>query len=208
MKRYQTIARLFLTIPLMILFLSLGLSSAEARARSAARSTPDFAVIDDYIEGEMRELRIPGLALGIVQGDQIVHLKGFGVAGPDGRSVTPQTPFQLASIGKPMTGVAVMQLAEAGRLDLDAPIQRYLPWFRVADDAASMQITARHLLYHTSDLPGSVGAKYALGGDTRPDALEARVRELRSVQLNRPHCGRRTGGWDGAHHDPAAPLAQ
>jgi len=45
---------------------------------------------------QMRDLRIPGLALGIVQGDQIVHLKGFGQAGPDGRPVTPQTPFQLA----------------------------------------------------------------------------------------------------------------
>jgi CubicO group peptidase (beta-lactamase class C family) len=78
------------------------------------------------------------------------------VAGPDGRSVTPQTPFQLASIGKPMTGVAVIQLAEAGKLDLDAPIQRYLPTFRVADDAASMQITARHLLSHTSGLPGAL----------------------------------------------------
>jgi CubicO group peptidase (beta-lactamase class C family) len=121
-----------------------------------------------------------------VQGDQIVHLKGFGVADPSGRAVTPQTPFQLASLGKPMTGVAIMQLVEQGKIELDAPVQRYMPWFRVADEVSSAQITVRHLLYHTSGLPRTVGMEYALRGDNRPDAMEARVRELRSVQLNRP----------------------
>ena len=115
-----------------------------------------------------------------------MHLKGFGVAGSDGRPVTPQTPFQLTSLGKPMTGVAIMQLVEAGKLDLDAPVQRYLPAFRVADETASAQITLRHLLYHTSGLPGAAGMEQAFSGDTRPDALEQRVRALRSVQLNRP----------------------
>jgi CubicO group peptidase (beta-lactamase class C family) len=170
-------------LALFLLALCLIGSTSVTAAQPAAA---DYAAIDTYVEQQMRELRIPGLALGIVQGDQIVHLKGLGIAGPDRRPVTPQTPFQFASIGKPMTGVAIMQLVEAGKLDLDAPIQRYLPWFRVAEAIASTQITARHLLYHTSGLPVSVGASYALGGDTRPDALEARVRELRSVQLNRP----------------------
>ena len=112
-----------------------------APVTAAQPAAADFAAIDAYIEAQMRELRIPGLALGIVQGDQIVHLKGFGVAGPDGRPVTPQTPFQINSLGKPMTAVAIMQLVEAGKLDLDAPVQRYLPAFRVADEAASAQIT-------------------------------------------------------------------
>jgi CubicO group peptidase (beta-lactamase class C family) len=100
--------------------------------------------------------------------------------------VTPQTPFQIASLGKLMTGVVIMQLVEQGKLELDAPVQRYLPWFRVADEVASAQITVRHLLYHTSGLPETVGMEYALRGDNRPDALEARIRELSSVQLNRP----------------------
>lgn len=155
------------------------------RASAGAPTAPDFAAIDSLIEARIRELRIPGLAVAIVQGGQIAHLKGFGVTGPDRRPVTAQTPFQLASIVKPMTGVAVMQLVEAGQLDLDAPVQRYLPWFRVADAAASAQITPRHLLYHTSGLPAAVGTEYAFGGDARPDALRARVRELRTVQLSR-----------------------
>lgn len=183
-KRYlhvRPIQRCVLAILLLALCL-IGTKPVTAAQPSAA----DFAVIDAYIETRMRELRIPGLALGIVEGDQIVHLKGFGVAGSDGRRVTPQTPFQINSLVKPMTGVAIMQLVEQGKLDLDAPVQHYLPWFGVADEAASAQITIRHLLYHTSGLPTTAGMENALSGDDRVNALELRVRALRSVQLNRP----------------------
>ena len=95
-------------------------------------NAPDFAAIDRYVEQEMQATRLPGLALGIVQGDQIVHLKGFGSADPTGRAVTPHTPFILGSVSKSLTALAVMQLVEAGKVELDAPVQRYLPWFRVA----------------------------------------------------------------------------
>ena len=85
----------------------------------------------------MEELGIPGAALVIVQGDQIVHLKAFGVADGSGRPVTPQTPFFTGSTGKSITALAIMQLVEAGKIKLDAPVQTYLPWFRVADAKAS-----------------------------------------------------------------------
>jgi len=111
-----------------VLAVSLTAATAVAKATTrTAAAAPDFAAIDTYIESQMRDLRIPGLALGIVQGDQIVHLKGFGVADPSGRAVTPQTPFHIASISKSFTALAVMQLVEAGKLDLDAPVQRYRP---------------------------------------------------------------------------------
>lgn len=59
------------------------------------------------------------------------------------------------SVSKSFTALAVMQLAEAGKLELDAPLQRYLPWFRVADPLASASITVRHLLNQTSGIPGN-----------------------------------------------------
>jgi len=182
----RTLKRLMPLVMLALLTLAVPLPAASAGAMSTRNGPTDFAAIDAYVEQQMRDLRIPGLALGIVQGEKIVHLKGFGVAGPDGRSVTPQTPFQINSLGKPMTGVAIMQLVEAGKLDLDAPVQRYLPAFHVADEATSARITPRHLLYHTSGLPTNAGIEYTLSGDARPDALEVQVRELRSVQLSRP----------------------
>jgi len=182
----RTLKRFMPLLMLALLTLAVLLPGVSAGAMPTRNSSTDFAAIDAYIDGQMRDLRIPGLALAIVQGDQIVHLKGFGSAGPGGRAVTPQTPFQLASLVKPMTGVAIMQLVEAGKIDLDAPVQRYLAWFRVADEAASAQITVRQLLYHTSGLPGTLGMEYALSGDDRVDALEARARALRAVSLNRP----------------------
>jgi CubicO group peptidase (beta-lactamase class C family) len=131
----------------------------------------------------MKSTGIPGVALAIVHGDQIVHMQGFGVADSSGRPVTPQTPMMLASLNKPIIGVAIMQLVESGRLALDAPVQQYLSYFRVADEAASAQITVRHLLQHTSGLPEKAGAENAWVKDDSPGALEARVRELSTIQL-------------------------
>ena len=100
----------------------------------------------------MASERIPGVALAIVRGNEIVHARGFGTDG-SGRSITPQTPFIIGSMSKAFTAVALMQLVDAGRIDLDAPVQRYLPEFRVADSSASANITIRQLLYHTSGIP-------------------------------------------------------
>src|SRR5919199_3951527 len=114
---------------------------------------PDVAKIDAFVRGQVERHGIPGLALAVVEGDQIIQLGGYGTADRSGRAVTPQTPFVIASASKPLTALAVMQLVEAGKVALDAPVQRYLPTFRVADPVASQQITVRHLLTHTSGIP-------------------------------------------------------
>jgi len=127
----------------------------------------------------MRKNRIPGLALGIVHQDEVVYVKGYGQADPTGRSVTPETPFILASVSKSFTAMAVMQLVDAGQVQLDAPVQTYIPWFTVADEGAAVQITVRHLLYQTSGLP-------TIAGRQQPDpdqTLEDSVRALADVSL-------------------------
>ena len=65
-----------------------------------------------------------------------------------------------------------MQLVEAGKVELDAPVQRYLPWFRVADEAASAEITVRHLLNQTSGLSTKTGRSFQGNGDIDDAALE------------------------------------
>ncbi|MBS4196701.1 serine hydrolase domain-containing protein [Lederbergia citri] len=108
--------------------------------------TSVFSEVDAYIAREMKRQRLPGLALGIVKGDRILYLKGYGEADSSGRPVTPETPFGLGSIGKSITATAVLQLAEKGKIDLDAPIQRYFPTkYRGAEF-----ITVRQLLNQTS----------------------------------------------------------
>jgi len=77
-----------------------------------------------------------------------------------------------------------MQLSEAGKVELDASVQRYIPWFRVADRADSNQITVRNLLNHTSGLPEDTSFEPMRSSDMSDDALEERVRALSDVQLN------------------------
>jgi CubicO group peptidase (beta-lactamase class C family) len=77
-----------------------------------------------------------------------------------------------------------MQQVESGKVDLDAPVRRYLPHFRVADEVASAQITVRHLLHHTSGLPEDSSFGPMLSNDVRDEALSDRVRALEDVQLS------------------------
>ena len=100
--------------------------------------------------------------------------------------MTPQTPFIIGSVAKSFTALAVMQLVEANKIDLDAPVQRYLPWFRVADEKASAEITVRHLLNHTSGISTKTGRTYQGDGDTSDTALEQAVRKLKSAELSAP----------------------
>ncbi|MBN1811133.1 MAG: beta-lactamase family protein, partial [Anaerolineae bacterium] len=149
-----------------------------------------YDAIDAYVEGQMRRLKIPGASLAVVEGDKIVHRRGFGHSvsrpGQGGDAPTPQTPFFIGSLTKSITALAVMQLVEDGKVELDAPVQRYLPRFRVADAQASAQMTVRHLLNQTSGLPMIAGNVALAELDDRPDAIERQVRALSTLKLTRP----------------------
>ena len=83
-------------------------------------------MVDEYVRAQMKAARIPGLALAIVQDGQAVHVRGFGRADNGGRAFTPRASFFIGSNTKSFTALAVMQLAEAGLVELDAPVQRYI----------------------------------------------------------------------------------
>jgi CubicO group peptidase (beta-lactamase class C family) len=183
-RMYRTISSSVLVGLLALLVLQFTVLSAVAAPHS---SSPDFAHIDAYVSSEMQANHLPGLALGIVHGTTIAHLHGFGTADQAGRAVTPQTPFILGSTSKSFTALAIMQLVEAGKVDLDAPVQRYLPWFRVADPSASTRITVHQLLYQTSGIPGTTSVENKMYvNDTGNETLEQFVRDLSTVTLDRP----------------------
>jgi CubicO group peptidase (beta-lactamase class C family) len=162
------------------------LTAACRRAGTVQANGPDPPVeqIDRYVAGRMRAARIPGLALAIVKRDRAVYVQAYGVADPTGRPVTPDTPFEIGSITKAVTALAVMQLVEAGRVQLDAPVQRYLPWFRVADAAASARISVRQLLTMTSGLPQLYEPQLWTAQDD--GVVERAVRLLANADLARP----------------------
>ncbi len=142
--------------------------------------------VDRFIEIQMKRLNIPGAVLAIVEGNQIVHFHGFGKARPGGEAPSLRTPFFIGSLTKSITATAIMQLVEAGKIDLDAPVQRYLPWFRVADSGASARMTVRHLLNQTSGLPMLLGMAVLGNLDGNPDAAENQARSLSTLKLTRP----------------------
>jgi CubicO group peptidase (beta-lactamase class C family) len=161
----------------------------RARRRSFQDEIPHgdaFEKINAHIERQMERQNIPGAALAIVEEDEIAHLRGFGRARPGGEAPTPHTPFIIGSLTKSITALAVMQLVEDGKIELHAPVQRYLPWFRVASPRASAQITVRHLLHQTSGLPQLSGLRPLTDFDGSPGASGRQARALSTLELARP----------------------
>ena len=124
-------------------------------------------LLSAWIEAQMAYADQPGLSIGIVHDQELVWAAGFGRArlAPD-RPATPDTLYRIASITKLFTSTAVLQLRDAGRLQLDDPIARHLPWFSIGQPHADAPvITIRHLLTHTAGLPREAGFPYWTDGD-------------------------------------------
>ncbi|HVU85984.1 MAG TPA: serine hydrolase domain-containing protein [Pirellulales bacterium] len=123
--------------------------------------------VDDYVEAQRVESRIPGLALLVVRDGTVVKSRGYGLANVELQvPVTEQTIFQSGSLGKQFTATGVMMLVEEGRLDLDDAVRKFLP------DApeAWQAIKIRHLLSHTSGL-GDYPRDFDLRRDYTTDQL-------------------------------------
>jgi CubicO group peptidase (beta-lactamase class C family) len=128
------------------------------------------------------ELNVPGVAIGVWQGDEefVVCHGVTSVENP--LPIEDDTLFQIGSITKTFTGTAIMRLIEAGKLELDAPVRRYLPELQLKSAAAAEQVTVRQLLNHTAGWVGDQGLDGS--GD---DALTKFVEFLATVdQLTPP----------------------
>jgi len=169
---------------LLLLAALFGLLSLPLRAVAAPQPLgPDFGEWDTFVQSHMHDRGIPGVAVAVIDHGEVVHQAGFGAADPGGRAVTPQTLFRIGSNSKGFTALAIMQLVEQGRVSLDAPVQQYLPWFRLTDADESARITVEQLLYHTSGIPAS--ALYDSFIDPNV-SLEQYGRDLARVHTNRP----------------------
>ena len=125
----------------LLLLLVLVISPIVARADA----------IDDYFKLTMQKRRIPGLALAVVKNGVVVKAQGYGIANLETDTpVKPETVFELASITKQFTATAIMMLVEEGRVGLDDKVSKFLK----ETPESWKDITVRHLLTHTSGLPG------------------------------------------------------
>ncbi|WP_165777620.1 serine hydrolase domain-containing protein [Amycolatopsis antarctica] len=117
---------------------------------AGAATAPD---VDGYLHDRLAATDTPGAAWAIVTGDSIERVGTWGRDG-DGAPVTERTPFLWGSVSKPVTATAMLTMVEAGTVDLDEPVRTYLPAFALADHGRASRITVRHLLEHTSGIPG------------------------------------------------------
>lgn len=122
---------------------------------------------------QMAELHVPGVSIGVCHNGR-EHYAGLGVASIDtGMPVDADTLFQIGSISKPFVAQAAVMLAEKDKLNLDVPIRRYLPGFKLKDSSVAARVTMRHLLTHTGGWFGDYFNDFGSGPDALPRMVDA-----------------------------------
>ena len=140
-------------------------------AQSTPASAPAASVANDadvlgaerlfsaWMEGQIAYRGLPGVAVGVIKDQELIWAKGFGFADVQAKvPMTAATKFRVASNSKLFTAIAIMQLREEGKVGLDDPVVKYLPWFKAkpaGDDDGP--ITIEQLLSHSSGLQREAG---------------------------------------------------
>lgn len=136
-----------------------------------------FKELCAYVVDDMKRLDVPGVSIAVRHNDGIMSA-GLGVTNVDHPlPVTGDTLFQVGSITKTFTGTMLMQLVEAGKLDLDTPVKQFLPKFKMADSFVTANVTTRHLLTHTGGWMGDYFNDFGNGDN----ALDMMVKSLRTL---------------------------
>ena len=142
----------------------------------------NFKKIAQKIVSEMKRLQVPGVAIGIWhQGKE--YAEGFGITSVEhSLPVTADTLFQTGSISKTFTGTMLMQLAEQGKVDLDAPVRKYIKDFKLRDRNVTKEVTIRHLLTHMGGWIGDYFNDFGNGDD----ALNKMVKDIAKLPQIQP----------------------
>jgi len=133
------------------------IGAVRAQAQAPAPAEPNGLRVDRFrqqLEADRERLKIPGLSAVILKDGDVLWTQGFGYADVERRlPATPDTLYHIASLTKTFTAILVLQLVEQGKLDLDAPVSRYVS--EITDD----RVRIKHLLSHTSE--GTPGEEFS-----------------------------------------------
>jgi serine beta-lactamase-like protein LACTB len=140
------------SVPALVLLAALGPPLPRAWSQATPVEHKSFAALDAFITRSVEQYRLPALSIALVDGDRVLWSKGYGFADP-GRKLpaTAETVYSVVSVSKLFTDLAVMQLVEQGKLDLDAPVTTYLGDFKPGNPFGKA-ITLRQLMAHRSGL--------------------------------------------------------
>lgn len=150
----------FIILVSVVLIIGAGLFIFAPHPPATPATVKDVAGLESYFQELTESGDPPSVAVAVVQGNDLVYNKAFGWAdGPQEMPATMETVYHWWSMTKIATAVSILQLHEAGNLNLDDPVTDYLPYFTVDYPSAEQPaITIRHLLNHTSGLPDTVPA--------------------------------------------------
>jgi serine beta-lactamase-like protein LACTB len=150
-------------------------------AQGQAKDDEVRAALMPWIEREVKAKNIPSLSIAVVDDQRVVFAASVGHADPRTKMLaTPDTPYRVGSVSKPFTAILLMIFVELGLIDLDAPVQKYLPEFQPINKTGK-KITLRQMLSHRSGLvrEGPVGSYF---DDSNP-SLEALTKSLNKTEL-------------------------
>ncbi|MGJ6965189.1 serine hydrolase domain-containing protein [Streptosporangium sp. G11] len=155
-------------------------ATGETRETGKTEGTGDVgpASVDRFVNAYREATGLPGVAVAVTKGDEVVHVAGYGRTA-SGAPVTADTPMAIASLSKSFTSMAVMQLVEKGTVRLDEPVRVRLPEFVMADPRAA-RITVRQLLNQTSGMADQAFPERSL---PQPRSLREAVARLRGARL-------------------------
>src|SRR5918993_3049521 len=148
---------LALTLGLIVPIVWVGAAKTEPNSSRQISIAPSkyaaaIEMLERFVTHEMADKELPAISIALVDDQQIVWAKGFGFADPQAKvPATAETIYRVGSVSKLFTDIAVMQLVEQGKLDLDAPVARYLPGFRPRNSSGK-PVTLRQLMSHRSGL--------------------------------------------------------
>jgi D-alanyl-D-alanine carboxypeptidase len=147
---------------LLVLAAAAPLPAADAPLAQKPEVAAAIEVFDAWADWTVRNREQPAVSIGIIHDQDLIWAKGYGYA--DLRKKTPASPataYRIASISKTFTAHALLQLRDAGKLQLDDPITKWIPELKLAKvDPQSPPITIRHLLTHTGGIPREVDGTY------------------------------------------------
>jgi CubicO group peptidase (beta-lactamase class C family) len=165
---------------LVIFLLAIPLLAQEKEIARAPRVKEALNLLDIWIKSELDYKRIPGFSIAVVHDQELFWSKGFGYANLEDKiPAEPDTIYSICSISKLFTSVAIMQLRDAGKLDLDEPLSKYLPWFAIKKtDPDAPPITIRSVLRHSSGLPRESEQPYKTEPDLPWPERESMIEKL------------------------------
>jgi len=189
MRKPSLNAKFVILLGAFLAFASFGCRKPSGAASGhTSGASPKYAktanALEAFIERQMKEQNLPAFSIALVDDQKIVWARGFGYADANRKvPATAQTVYRVGSVSKPFTDIAIMQLVEKGKLDLDAPITQYLPDFHPKNPFGA-PITLRELMAHRAGLVREPPAGNYF--DSSTPSLAATVKSLNLTNLVYP----------------------